>query len=135
MAKKSATDIVMKRRRCILLFGLPFTFTTYTITKNKLIYKTGFLNTNEDEVLLYRIVDQTKKRSLFQRIFGLGTIIVNSKDKTCPELEIKNIKDVNEFYETLSTSIERSRTQRNIRGTEIIDGHVGPDFDDDDFMN
>ena len=36
-----------------IAFGLPWTFTKYTLTKEKLLIHTGMLNTQEDEVRLY----------------------------------------------------------------------------------
>lgn len=131
MAKKVQVEQdveLIKERKRILLFALPFSFTTYTITEKKLIYKTGLLSTNEDEILLYRVQDMSVKRSLGQRIFGLGTIEVHSQDKTMPLLLIKNIKHVKEFRAILSENVEKEKTRRNFRSTEILDG-------DGDFSN
>ena len=42
-----------------IIFGLPWTFTKYVLTKEKLLIQTGILNTKEEEVRLYRIMDVT----------------------------------------------------------------------------
>lgn len=133
MAKKNIEQDVelIKERKRVLFFALPFSFTTYTITEKKLIYKTGFLSTNEDEILLYRVQDMGVKRSIGQRIFGLGTIEVHSQDKTMPVLTIKNIKNVNEFRAILSENVEKEKTRRKFRSTEILDS----DGDFSDFAN
>lgn len=133
MAKKNVEQDVelIKERKRVLFFALPFSFTTYTITEKKLIYKTGFLSTNEDEILLYRVQDMGVKRSIGQRIFGLGTIEVHSQDKTMPVLTIKNIKNVNEFRAILSENVEKEKTRRKFRSTEILDS----DGDFSDFAN
>lgn len=133
MAKKyqiEQENVLIKERKRVLLFALPFSFTTFTITDKKLIYKKGFLNTNEDEILLYRVQDMGIKRSLAQRLFGLGTVEIHSQDKTCPVLEIKNIKHVKEFRAILSENVEKEKTRRKFRSTEILDG--GDDFDHGD---
>ncbi|MDD6396082.1 MAG: PH domain-containing protein [Acutalibacteraceae bacterium] len=124
MAKRQIEQDVelIKERKRVLFFALPLSFTTYTITEKKLLYKTGFLSTNEDEILLYRVQDMGVKRSLGQRIFGLGTIEVHSQDKTMPVLTIKNIKHVNEFRAILSENVEKEKTRRKFRSTEILDG-------------
>ncbi len=67
------------RRR--LWCGLPWTFTTYRLTEDRLFVKSGFLNLREDEVRLYRIKDLVLRRSLLQRMFGLGTIQIISSEK------------------------------------------------------
>lgn len=130
MAKKQIEQDVelIKERKRILFFALPFSFTTYTITEKKLLFKTGLLSTNEDEILLYRVQDMGIKRSIGQRIFGLGTIEVHSQDKTMPLLVIKNIKHVKEFRAILSENVEKEKTRRKFRSTEILDG--GDDFND-----
>ena len=65
--------------------------------------------------------DISVKRTLGQKLFGLGTIEVHSQDKTCPNLEIKNIKHVNEFRNILSENVEKEKTRRGFRSTEILD--------------
>lgn len=72
-----------------IIFGLPWTFTKYVLTKEKLLIQTGILSTKEEEVRLYRIMDVTLRRSLAQRLFGLGTIHCCSADKSTPEFDIK----------------------------------------------
>ena len=128
MAKKNIEQdtVLIKERKRITFFALPFSFTTYTITDKKLIYKTGLFSTNEDEILLYRVQDMSVKRSLAQRLFGLGTVEVHSQDKTCPLLKIKNIKNINQFRAILSENVEKEQARRNFRSTEIIDGDGDP---------
>ena len=116
------------RKRTFL--GLPFSFTRYYVYDEKLVVETGFLNQHEEEIRLYRIMDITLKRSLGQRLLGLGTIHVCSADKTTPELDILNIKAPREVKELLSTLVEEARDARRITGRELMGG--GPDFDDDD---
>ena len=60
--------------------GLPWTFTKYGMDEGRLFVETGFLNTREEEVRLYRILNISLSRSLVQRIFGLGTIHIDSTD-------------------------------------------------------
>ena len=61
-----------------------------------------------------------------QKIFRLGSIKVVSSDKTSPNLEIKNIRNVTQFREALSEYIEESRRQYRMRAGEIIDDYDGP---------
>ena len=93
MAKKQVQQepVLIKERKRRVFFALPWSFTTYAITTKNLIYKKGLLSTYEEEILLYRVQDISVKRTLGQKLFGLGSIEVHSQDKTCPVLEIKNI--------------------------------------------
>ena len=92
--------------------------------------KSGFLNQRQDEVRLYRIQDLTVTRSLSQRIFGMGTILVNSSDKTLGDFEIKNIKNVMDVKEQLSSLVEIQRDQKRVYTRENISGNSEADHDD-----
>lgn len=133
-AKKPATDeFSVKERKRWLFFGIPWTFTTYTLNNKKLILKEGFFSTTENEILLYRVLDITLRRNLFQRMFGLGSVIVEAQDKTHAQLVIKNIKRSQKFRELLSDAVEADKIRLRLRRGELID--FDGDFDGDDGDN
>ena len=106
------------RKRTI--FGLPWSFTKYQLTDEKLIIQTGFFNIKQEEIRLYRIMDVTLHIFLVQRIWGLGTIHCCSADKSTPEFEIKNIKDSEKIKNLLSDQIEKERTKNKVLSREIM---------------
>ena len=106
--------IIWKDRKRTI-FGLPLSFTVYTLTGEKLLIDTGFLNKRQEEIMLFRITDVTLIRRLSQRIFGVGTIHCCSADKTTPEFDITNIKDAKYVKEMLSTEVFRERKERIFR--------------------
>ena len=103
-----------------IIFGLPWTFTKYVLTKEKLLIQTGILNTKEEEVRLYRIMDVTLRRSLAQRMFGLGTIHCCSADKSTPEFDIKWIPDSAAVKEKLSGLVEAERMAKRVSSREFM---------------
>ena len=103
-----------------IIFGLPWTFTKYVLTKEKLLIQTGILNTKEEEVRLYRIMDVTLRRSLAQRMFGLGTIHCCSADKSTPEFDIKWIPDSAAVKEKLSDLVEAERMAKRVSSREFM---------------
>lgn len=111
--------IIWKDRKRTL-FGLPWSFTRYQLTEDRLFINTGFFKTNEDEVRLYRIMDISLTRTLFQKMFGLGTISCCSADKTLGDFQIRNIKNSREVKELLSQSVEEERTKKRISGREYM---------------
>ena len=127
MAKKEENYIMRERKRWGFL-GIPWTFTVYTLKEKKLVIDKGFFTTVKNEILLYRILDLSYSRTLGQKIFGLGTVTVYSKDKTNPTLIIKNIRHSNDFYEAISDAIEKDRMRMKMRQSELI----GIDDDHDD---
>ena len=124
-------DVVWKDRKRII-FGLPWTFTRYSLTQEKLTIDTGFISRKEDEIRLYRILDITLQRPLHQRIWGLGTIRLNTADKTSPEVEIKRIKNAKKVKEMLSDMVEHERDEKRIGAREFM-GYG--DNDDVDHVN
>ena len=92
--------------------GYPCTFTIYSFDNDRFFLDTGFLNKKSEEVRLYRISDLTVTRSLLQRMFGLGTILIKSSDQSLSDFSIKNIKDSLAVKEQLSQLVEQSRSNK-----------------------
>lgn len=127
-------QLLWKDRKRIV-FGLPWSFTRYSVTDEKLIVETGLLSRKEEEMRLYRILDITLHRPIGERIFGLGTIHLCTADRTSPELDLKRIKKPRKVKELLSDLIEKSRNEKRISAREFMsnaeDTHDGCAFDDD----
>lgn len=120
--------------------GLPWSFTVYDLAEDRLFVTTGILNKREDEVRLYRVVDTTLTRSLWQRIIGTGTIHLDTADKTMKNFDIINVKSANDVKEELAQLVEKARQAGRVYARESVDDDHdhpgdGPDFDgplDDD---
>ncbi|QFJ55625.1 PH domain-containing protein [Pseudobutyrivibrio xylanivorans] len=113
-------------------FGLPISFTKYSMSEDRLFVETGFFNLTQNEVRLYRILDLQLKRSFGQRIFGVGSIIVSSSDKSLATFEIKNIKHSANVKEMLSVQVEQQREAKRVVGREYMGGEVDFDADEDE---
>ena len=112
-------------------FGMPLSFTRYALSDDRLFISTGFLNIKDDEILLYRVRDIDTARTLWQRLFGVGTVTVMSSDKTMPALELKNIKDPVFVKELIHKQVEETKIKRRVRFGEIM----GTDLDNDDELD
>ena len=85
--------------------GLPWTFTRYSVSPDRLYIKRGLITIHEDEVRLYRIRDISLRQGFFQRLFGLGTINISSSDSSMGNFQLKNIKKSHDVKEMLSDVI------------------------------
>ena len=101
--------------------GMPLSFTRYRLSDDRLFCEKGFLNIKADEVLLYRVRDLQLNMSLAQRIFGVGTIIIHSSDKSAPHLELKNVKNPLVVKELIHKHVESIKTERGVRVSEFLD--------------
>lgn len=124
-------DIVWKDRKRYL--GLPLSFTRYSLSDDRLFVSIGFLNIKDEEVLLYRIRDINTSRTLWQRLFGVGTITVISSDKTQPTMVLQNVKNPMEVKELLHEQVEAMKIRRRVRVGEIMASGYDENADDDEF--
>lgn len=125
-------DYLWKDRKRTFL-GLPWSFTKYALTEERLFIERGFLNKQEDEIRLYRIMDVSLSRSFGQRIVGVGTIHCCSADKTMCDFDIISVKKPRDVKEQLSELIEQQRDAKRVTNREFMhDHHDDDDFDDDE---
>ena len=109
------------------LFGLPWSFTVYRLTRDKLLIESGIFSKKEEEIRLYRIMDLTLHRSLGQRILGLGTIHCCTADKSSPEFDIVRIKNPAQVKNMLSDMIKEQRDNKRVSAREFmsdVDGRM-----------
>ena len=118
-----------ERKRWIFL-GLPFTFTIYTVKEEVITVDTGFLNKEENDCYMYKVQDVTLKTSLWERIFGLGTILCYTGDTTSPQLIMVHIKNARAIKDFILEQSEVARRKRRTMNTLDI-GADGADFDID----
>jgi len=128
-------DIIWKSRKRTTFLGLPFSFTKYSFTEEKILVETGFFNKKEEEIRLYRVLDLSLSRSFAQRLAGLGTIVCKTSDKSLPSLELKNIRKSKKIKEQLSDLIEQERVKKRVFSRENMnddDNDCCCDHDHDD---
>ena len=126
--------IMFKERKRWLFFGLPWTFTKYTITPSLVTIDQGLINTVEDDCYMYKIQDVKLNTSLFEKMFKLGTIICYTGDVTNPELKLIHIKHAKEIKAYLLKQSEIARLKRRTINTMDI-GASGIDLDGDGFAD
>ena len=107
------------RKRNLLFFGLPWTFTVYSLDEDTFNMAKGFLNMTYEEIKLYKIRDFTIRRSLIQRIFGLGTVHICSADSSTPEFDVANIKDCMEVKKIIAAQVEKAREASGVTTSEF----------------
>ena len=111
----------IERKRTLFL-GLPICFTKYCINEDKINIKTGFMNIVEDDAYMYKIQDVRLKRSFFERIMGMGTIVCYTGDVTHPELRIVHVKNSEAIKDYIMQASEEARLKRRTMHTMEING-------------
>ncbi|MEZ3508284.1 MAG: PH domain-containing protein [Lachnospiraceae bacterium] len=118
--------VYVERKRWVF-FGLPFTFTKYTVTEDVITVNEGVLSTRENDCYLYKVQDVELQTSLGERIFGLGTVACYTGDNTHPQLFLSHIKNAKEIKDYILKTSEEARRKRrtlntlNINASDIDD--------------
>ena len=124
-------EVIWKDRKRPFL-GLPWSFTKYELTEQKLIINKGFLNVCEEEVRLYRFVDVTMTQTLGQRIFGVGNLHCETNDRSSGNFVIELVKNPRQVKEILSDAVEAERDRKRVSVREFMaDMDDGADVDAD----
>lgn len=126
MAKHEEQYIWKDRKRFL---GMPLSFTRYALSDDRLFLSVGFLSIKDEELLLYRVRDISLRRTLGQRLFGVGTVTITSSDKSSPILELKNVKDPISVKELIHENVEAMKASRRVRYNEVAS--YNDDMDDE----
>ena len=91
----------------------------FEITSERLRLIQGVLNQDIDEIELYRVKDTRVLRPLWLRLFGLGNVVLETSDRTHPNLVLTAIKDAMEVRERLREHVEILREQKRVREVDF----------------
>lgn len=107
--------------------GIGLAFWKYLVTKNtkyiftdeRLKTKSGVFNKYFDEFEYYRIRDYSVTQPFFYRLFGCGTIVLHTSDRTDPTFTLEAIKNSEEVKELIRNLVERARKNKGVRDLEV----------------
>ena len=102
----------------LILKALDLYCTTWTIHQDNLIEKTGILNVNTEEVLLYRVKDIRLYEPLLYRLVGLSKLTIITSDYTNPSIVLYGIRNGEELMTIIRQLVANSR---KIEGVKEID--------------
>jgi len=106
-----------QEKKRVLFFGLPWTFTKYTIGQEILTIDTGLLRTEENYCYMYKVQDVKLTTTLMERIFGLATVVCYTGDVTHPQISLTHIKNAREIKDFILEAAEEARQKRRTMNT------------------
>ena len=117
-------------RKRWLFFGLPFTFTKYTIKEDMITIDRGFFSKTEDDCYMYKVKDVKLTESFAERLVKVGTIVCyTGADVTNPQLEIKHVKNAKAIKNFILEQSEAERLKRRTINTMNLNADSDIDSD------
>ncbi len=110
------TAAYTERKRWVFL-GLPFTFTKYTVKEDGITINSGLLKSYENDCYMYKVQDVEHTSTLFEKMFGLGTVICYTGDTTHPQLVLEHIKHSKDVKNYILEFSEKARMKRRTLNT------------------
>lgn len=114
---------------CVLLIPIPWAIwrwlvtrtTRYTLTDQRLKSTHGVFNRVTDDLELYRVKDTRFQQSFWQRMVGIGNIVLSTSDATTPEVVLADIRGADAVRETIRRLVEIRRDAKRVRELDL--GH------------
>lgn len=86
----------------------------WQIYPEQIIQRTGLFTLVTNQVEMYRVIDYQEKQSFLQRFFGVKTLILKTRDRTCRELKISGIPSNYHLMEYIRTQVEQCKKKNRI---------------------
>ncbi len=112
----------VERKRWLFL-GLPFTFTKYRVKEDMITISSGLFKTVENDCYMYKVQDVMHTATLFEKMFGLGTVVCHTGDTTHPQLMLEHIRNSKTIKEFILKESEEARLKR--RTVNMLDIGTG----------
>ena len=103
----------------LIIKALDLYCTTWTIHQDNLIEKTGILNVNTEEVLIYRVKDIRLYEPLLYRLVGLSKLTIITSDYTNPSIVLYGIRNGEELMTIIRQLVANSRKIEGVKKLDI----------------
>jgi len=84
----------------------------FRVTTRSIDYEVGVLSKRVESLPLWRVLDVEMRQSFTDRLMGIATIVVLTKDQVTPQLAMRGLPASREIYDKLRDACELARRQR-----------------------
>jgi uncharacterized membrane protein YdbT with pleckstrin-like domain len=98
------------------LYRLLLTYAhVYVLTDERLLETTGLIFKDTEALELYRVKDIRIQQPPLQRLFGRGTVVLVTSDRSTPTINLRGIQEPLAFAALLRELVERCRVAKGVR--------------------
>jgi uncharacterized membrane protein YdbT with pleckstrin-like domain len=94
---------------------------SYELTSERLRTSLGVLSRQTHELELYRVQDSMIRQPLWQRLMGLGTIVLYTSDETSPQQELEAVSRPHDLRDQLRHYVEHARQRKRVRTIDFAE--------------
>ena len=108
---------------CLLVLPIPYALwkwlltrnTVYTLTDQRLKFTRGVFSKVTEDLELYRVRDTKFQQNFFERMVGLGEVVLYTTDETSPVISLGYIRDAEAVREKMRGLVEARRDAKRVR--------------------
>ncbi len=122
---------------CLLLVPIPWAIwrwlvvknTVFTLTTERLQMRRGVFNRVNEDLELYRVRDTKLEQTFFERLSGVGEVILYTTDASTREIHLAWLKDAPLLREAVRKLSEERRDAKRVRTLESGNAEAGGSHD------
>ena len=76
----------------------------YEVSAERIEYSRGIFDRRVDNLDMFRVIDLGLRKSLLDCLFGIGTVFLQTNDKSDPEFIFEKVKNSRELYDVIKTA-------------------------------
>lgn len=89
------------------------------LTTQRLRIESGVLSKKFEEVELYRVRDSSLAQTFWQRVAGIGDVVLETTDASTPHVRLRHMRRAFELRELIRAQVERVRRVQRVREIEM----------------
>lgn len=86
----------------------------YEVTNDRIEFSRGIFSRKIDNIDMFRVVDLSLHRTLFDCVIGVGTVTLITTDKTDPEFAFEKVRYAKDLYGTIKKASLNADDRRSV---------------------
>jgi len=94
--------------------------TTYKLTNERIIVKSGLLSKKQEDLELVRVKDIRVTQGMKERLMKIGSVEITSTDSSTPSLTFVDVREPNEVKEMVRRAVKDAKSTSGVSYQERL---------------